>query len=106
MGEARISPPVVQALREQIAPHLMETNYDHLPKKQGPLTGSQSLPTSLAQTMATLCRPVGCSWDPCEEMGSAQVYLVQLLSDLFDTLGPIQDLLCCHTGTVCTGFTF
>lgn len=56
-----------QDLGDQIAPHLTETDYDHLlPKKQGPLTGSQSLPTSLAQTTATLCRPVGCSWDPCK----------------------------------------
>lgn len=96
-----------QVLGEQIALHLMETDYDHLlPKKQGPLTGSQSLPASLAQTTATLHQPVGCSWDPCEETGSAQIYLMQLLSDPFDTLEPIQDLLCWLTDMVCTSFTF
>lgn len=82
-------------------------DYNHLlPKKEGPLTGSQTLPMSLAHTTATSCGPVGCSWDPREETGSAQIYLMQLPSDLFDTLEPIQDLLCWHTDMVCTSFTF
>ena len=96
-----------QVLGKQIAPHLTETDYSHLlPETQGPLTGSQALPTSVAQSPATSRRPAGCSWLPREEMGSPPICLTQLPSDPFDTLEPIQDLLCWQEDMVCTDFTF
>lgn len=46
-----------QVLGEQIVSHPTETDCDNLPKKQGPLRGSRSLPMCLAQTTAAVHRP-------------------------------------------------